>query len=76
MAKLRYAICGQKNTNLDDLQHMTGKNLKVLNKWAYTLYISEFLHTGDIESINGLQLKYANKTYSYRYRPSITCEML
>ena len=27
----------------------------------------EFLHTGDVECLNGLQLKYANKTYSYRY---------
>ena len=24
MAKLRTAICGQRNTNLDDLPHMTG----------------------------------------------------
>ena len=28
-------------------------------------FFAEFLHTGDIESINNLQLKYANKTFSY-----------
>ena len=26
MVKLRNAICGKKNTNLDDLSHMTGKH--------------------------------------------------
>ena len=29
-------------------------------------YNIEFVHTSDIESLNNLQLKYANKTFSYR----------
>ena len=112
MVKLRNAICGKKNTNLDDLPHMTGKysifqlfqDLLLFFKQMFqdfgyfllifqhlfanqtlfqnpgTIYIVlvlpilfkitaclEFLHTGDVECLNGLQLKYANKTYSYRY---------
>ena len=32
-------------------------------KWTY---FEEFVHTGHIESFNNLQLKYANKKYSYK----------
>ena len=37
------------------------QNCDPLNPFSF----AEFLHTGDIESINNLQLKYANKTFSY-----------
>ena len=116
MVKLRNAISGKKNTNLDDLPHMTGKYsifrlfqdllqyfLQIFQDFGHflpifqhlfsnqtlvqnpglnpgTIYIVlvlpilfkitaclAFLHTGDVECLNGLQLKYANKTYSYRY---------
>jgi len=50
MQKLRTAICGEDNRNLDDLKFMT-----------------ECLNTSDLESINNLQLKYANKKYSYSW---------
>ena len=67
MAKLRKAICGEDNKNLDDLNHMTGEeSINGLDNSYSPIDISEFVHTGDIESINNLQLKYANKTFSYR----------
>ena len=83
MTKLRKAICGDDNKNLDDLKYVTGKNFIYLfaseiqpllvllvlggSKYMYFFSFSEFLHTGDIESMNNLQLKYANKTFSYRF---------
>ena len=104
MTKLRKAICGDDNKNLDDLKYMTGKilftdptqtfvvvfacgslrppvylfvftnlyeiqpllGLLVLGGTKYIIF-AEFVHTGDIESMNNLQLKYANKTFSYRF---------
>ena len=68
MAKLRKAVCGDDNKNLDDLKYMTGKVFTTMNLGPYwCLFITEFIHTGDIESMNNLQLKYANKTFSYRF---------
>ena len=66
MAKLRNAICGKNNQNLDDLPHMTGKCVRIIIYCSHFLLSSEFQQTGDVESLNSLQLKYANKTYSYR----------
>ena len=70
MEKLRNAICGKGGKNLDDLEHMTGKYQIILDTNTFNqnddFYhnvshsISEFCHTGDIESLNSLQLKYAN----------------
>jgi hypothetical protein len=63
MAKLRVAIMGKKGRNLDDLKFMTGK-LTVVE--LLLILILEFCHTGDLESLNALLLKYAKKTHAFR----------
>ena len=63
MAKLRVAIMGKKGRNLDDLKFMTGK---LTDFELLLILILEFCHTGDLESLNALLLKYAKKTHAFR----------
>ena len=66
MGKLSAAIMGKKGRNLDDLKFMTGKfKLPVIE--LQLILILEFCHTGDLESLNALLLKYAKKTHAFRY---------
>ena len=65
MDKLRKAILGKSNRNLDDLKHMTGKYWNLYFWIKHDVCFPEYVHTGDIESLNNMQLKYANKTFSY-----------
>ena len=79
MPKLRESIWGKKGKNLDDLEFMTGMEIRafglqifldstffwVLDKtWSDNTL--EFVHTGDLESLNALLLKYAKKTHAFR----------
>ena len=66
MQKLRTSICGKKGNNLDDLVHMTSKLFEDILGFYFIFNVLEFCHTGHLESLNSLLLKYANKTYFYR----------
>ena len=68
MQKLRSSILGKKGENLDDLEQMTGEFLNRTKCFLLLFILSDFCHTGDIESLNSLLLKYANKTFFYRYK--------
>ena len=70
MNKLRLAVMGNNGKNLDDLPQMDGKIWQTndLNTNQTKTFRSEFVHTSDLESLNSLLLKYANKTYVYRFR--------
>ena len=64
MQKLRSSILGKRGKNLDDVEQMTGQFSG--ENCFDGLHSPDFCHTGYIESLNSLLLKYANKTYFYR----------
>lgn len=80
LAKVREAVMGPNGNNLDDLVRLDGITLKTfdLNGFLY-FYISAFLHTGDLEAVNALLLKYLPKKIAFRFvkiRESLTCTAL
>ena len=56
LAKVREAVMGPNGNNLDDLVRLDGITLKPLISMDF--HISAFLHTGDLEAVNALLLKY------------------
>ena len=68
LAKVREAVLGPNGNNLDDLVRLDGITLKTfdLNGFLY-FYISAFLHTGDLEAVNALLLKYLPKKIAFRF---------
>ena len=80
LAKVREAVMGPNGNNLDDLVRLDGITLKTfdLNGFLY-FYISAFLHTGDLEAVNALLLKYLPKKIAFRFvkiRESLICTAL
>ena len=80
LAKVREAVLGPNGNNLDDLVRLDGITLKTfdLNGFLY-FYISAFLHTGDLEAVNALLLKYLPKKIAFRFvkiRESLPCTAL
>ena len=81
LAKVREAVMGPNGNNLDDLVRLDGITLKTfdLNGFLY-FYISALLHTGDLEAVNALLLKYLPKKIAFRFvkikRESLPCTAL
>lgn len=77
LAKVREAVMGPNGNNLDDLVRLDGITLKPLISMDF--HISAFLHTGDLEAVNALLLKYLPKKIAFRFvkiRESLTCTAL
>lgn len=60
-----FSILGARGNNLDDLEHMDGNFWKEGVNVCLQSVILEFQHTGDLESLNSLLLKYSSKKDSY-----------
>jgi len=63
LAKVREAVMGPNGNNLDDLVRLDGITLKPLISMDF--HISAFLHTGDLEAVNALLLKYLPKKIAF-----------
>ena len=77
LAKVREAVMGPNGNNLDDLVRLDGITLRPLI--SVNFHISAFLHTGDLEAVNALLLKYLPKKIAFRFvkiRESLTCTAL
>ena len=78
LAKVREAVMGPNGNNLDDLVRLDGITLKPLISMDF--HISAFLHTGDLEAVNALLLKYLPKKIAFRFvkikRESLPCTAL
>ena len=69
---------GPNGNNLDDLVRLDGITLRPLISMDF--FISAFLHTGDLEAVNALLLKYLPKKIAFRFvkikRESLPCTAL
>ena len=77
LAKVREAVMGPNGNNLDDLVRLDGITLRPLISMDF--FISAFLHTGDLEAVNALLLKYLPKKIAFRFvkiRESLPCKAL
>ena len=77
LAKVREAVMGPNGNNLDDLVRLDGITLRPLI--SVNFHISAFLHTGDLEAVNALLLKYLPKKIAFRFvkiRESLICTAL
>ena len=71
LAKVRDAILGPNNSNLNDLGRLDGNVSKMYNVHFAglrkpTYFHPAFLHTGDCEAVNALLLKYMPKRIAFR----------